>query len=63
MILGGAYGLWLLNRIIFGNTKNFSVKQYADVTRIEFYYLLPYAFLAVLLGVFPEVVLCFFYIV
>jgi proton-translocating NADH-quinone oxidoreductase chain M len=63
MVLGGGYSLWLLNRIFFGNIKNFSVKQYQDLNRMEFYYLLPFAFLTIVLGIFPEFIVCFIYIV
>lgn len=59
MILGGGYSLWLLNRIIFGNIKNFSIKEFQDLTRIEFFYLLPYAVLTILLGIYPEIVICY----
>lgn len=59
MVLGGGYSLWLLNRIAFGNIKNFSIKEFQDLTRIEFFYLLPYAFLTILIGIFPEVITCF----
>ncbi len=54
MVLGGAYSLWLLNRIVFGYIKSYSVTEYQDLTRFEFYYLLPFAFLTVFLGIFPE---------
>jgi len=63
MVLGGGYSLWLLNRILFGNIKKFSVQQYKDITRLEFYYLLPYAFLTIFLGLFPELVTLNIYIV
>jgi len=62
MVLGGCYSLWLLNRILFGNIKNFSIQEYKDLTRIEFYYLLPYAFLTIALGIFPEFIVSFIYI-
>lgn len=54
MVLSASYGLWLQNRILFGNTKNFYICEYRDLTRIEFFSLLPYAFLTIFLGVFPE---------
>jgi NADH-quinone oxidoreductase subunit M len=62
MVLGGGYSLWLLNRILFGNIKSYSIQEYKDLTRIEFYYLFPYAFLTVALGVYPELITCFIYI-
>jgi NADH-quinone oxidoreductase subunit M len=54
MVLSASYGLWLQNRILFGNTKKFYICEYRDLTRIEFFSLLPYAFLTIFLGVFPE---------
>ena len=63
MVLGGAYSLWLLNRIVFGNIKSFSIMEYQDVTRLEFYYLLPFAFLTVLLGIYPELLICYIYLI
>jgi NADH-quinone oxidoreductase subunit M len=63
MVLGGAYSLWLLNRILFGNIKSFSIAEYQDLTRMEFYYLFPFAFLTVLLGIYPELLICYIYMV
>jgi NADH-quinone oxidoreductase subunit M len=63
MVLGGGYSLWLLNRILFGNIKNFSIQEYKDLTRIEFYYLLPYGFLTIVLGLFPELLINYIYVV
>jgi NADH-quinone oxidoreductase subunit M len=62
MVLGGGYSLWLLNRILFGNIKNYSIQEYKDLTRLEFYYLFPYAFLTIVLGLHPELITCFIYI-
>jgi len=59
MVLGGCYSLWLLNRILFGNIKINSINQYQDLTRLEFFYLLPYCFLAIFLGLYPDVLICF----
>jgi NADH-quinone oxidoreductase subunit M len=63
MVLGGAYSLWLLNRILFGNIKSFSISEYQDLNRMEFYYLFPFGFLTVLLGVYPELLICYLYMV
>jgi NADH-quinone oxidoreductase subunit M len=63
MVLGGCYSLWLLNRILFGNIKKYSINEYQDLTRIEFYYLFPYIFLTIFLGLYPEVVTLFIYVV
>lgn len=61
MVLSAAYGLWLQNRILFGNIKKFYVSEYRDLTRIEFFSLLPYAFLTIFLGVFPEFLFDYIY--
>ena len=62
MVLGAGYSLWLLNRILFGNIKSYSIQQYRDLTRIEFYYLFPYGFLTIALGLYPEFIVSYIYI-
>lgn len=62
MVLGAGYSLWLLNRILFGNIKNYSIQEYKDLTRIEFYYLFPYAFLTIVLGLYPDFIVSYIYI-
>lgn len=62
MVLSAAYGLWLLNRLLFGNIKKFYIFEYHDLTRLEFYALLPFALLTIILGVFPELILHFIYL-
>lgn len=54
MVLGAGYSLWLLNRLLFGNSKNIAVAHLRDLTRLEFYLLLPFVLLTFILGVFPE---------
>jgi NADH-quinone oxidoreductase subunit M len=56
MVLGGGYSLWLLNRILFGNIKNFSILVFCDLNRMEFNCLLPFVFLTLILGFFPELI-------
>lgn len=63
MVLGAAYSLWLLNRILFGNIKKFSIQEYQDLTRIEFYYLFPYGLLTIIFGLCPEILINYIYIV
>ena len=63
MVLGAGYSLWLLNRILFGNIKKFSIQEFKDITRIEFYYLAPYAFLTIVLGLYPEFLITYMYVV
>ena len=63
MVLGAAYSLWLLNRVLFGNIKKFSIQEYQDLTRIEFYYLFPYGLLTIIFGLCPEILINYIYIV
>lgn len=63
MVLGGGYSLWLLNRLLFGNIKNYSISEFNDLTRLEFYYLAPFAFLTILLGIYPELLISYLYMV
>jgi NADH:ubiquinone oxidoreductase subunit 4 (subunit M) len=57
MVLGAGYSLWLLNRILFGNLKKFSISNLKDLTRFEFYLLFPFVFLTFLLGLYPEIII------
>jgi NADH-quinone oxidoreductase subunit M len=55
IILSGAYSLWLFNRISYGNLKIQHIKKFSDITRREFYMLLPLIFLTIFLGIYPEI--------
>jgi NADH-quinone oxidoreductase subunit M len=59
MVFGAGYSLWLSNRILFGNSKNFSISKFKDLNRFEFYVLFPFVFLTFLIGIFPEVLTCY----
>lgn len=59
MVLGAGYSLWLQNRILFGNPKHFSIASFKDVTRMEFFILLPFVILTFLIGVYPEVIVSY----
>jgi len=59
MVFGAAYSLWLLNRLLFGNIKIFSITNFRDLTRLEFFCLLPFGFLTFFLGLFPSVITAF----
>jgi len=62
MVFGACYSLWLLNRLLFGNIKHFYLHEFQDLTRIEFYYMFPYLFLTIALGLYPEFIVSFIYI-
>ena len=53
MILGAAYNLWLVKRVIFGPVANDHVAHMKDLNGREFLVLGMIAFSVLLLGVFP----------
>lgn len=61
MILGGAYSLWLFNRVVYGNLKKdegHSHLSYSyDINRREFYVFLPLILGTLLMGIYPKVFL------
>ena len=57
MVLGGAYSLWLYNRIAFGNLKIQSIQEFSDLNRREFYVQLPLILGTLLMGIYPEIFL------
>jgi NADH:ubiquinone oxidoreductase subunit 4 (subunit M) len=53
VILGGAYSLWLYNRIVFGNLKIDYTLEYKDINFREFTVLLPLFLLIFFMGLYP----------
>ena len=53
VILGGAYSLWLYNRLIFGNLKISYTLKFTDLNAREFCILFPLAALVLLMGIYP----------
>jgi len=56
IILGAAYTVWLSNRLLFGTLSKY-FDAYNDLTKSEFYILLPLVFLTLLFGIFPNIIL------
>ena len=54
VILGGAYSLWVYNRIIFGNLKTNNTIIFKDLDLKEFIILLPLIVLVFLMGIYPK---------
>lgn len=54
LILGAGYGLWLLNRLLLGNSKILAFFTLKDLTRYEFFMLLPFLLLTLVFGLFPS---------
>ena len=57
VILGGAYSLWLLNRIAFGNMKVQYCAKFLDLNKREFICFLPLILGTLFLGILPNIVL------
>lgn len=57
MVLGGAYSIWLYNRVIFGNLKPMFIDSFADVNRREFMLFLPFILGIIWMGVSPDMFL------
>ncbi len=54
LIVGAAYSLWMVKRVIFGSITNDSVATLKDITAREFFILAALAIMVLLLGVWPE---------
>jgi NADH:ubiquinone oxidoreductase subunit 4 (subunit M) len=59
LVLGIGYSLWLCNRIAFGNSKQYSILEFRDLNRREFYSLLPFIILTFLFGMYPDSIVNF----
>ena len=53
LIIGAAYTLWMIKRVIFGEVVNESVKTMQDINKREFFFLAVLAFTVLLFGVWP----------
>lgn len=54
MVLGAGYSLWLCNRLLFGNSKQYSIAQFYDLNRREFYLVFPFGLLTFIVGLYPN---------
>ena len=62
MLFSAIYSIWLFNRVCFGNLKIQYINKYRDMTRREFFYVFPLAFLTIALGIAPDIILSFTYL-
>jgi NADH-quinone oxidoreductase subunit M len=53
LIIGAAYTLWMIKRVIFGAVVNEAVKTMPDINKREFFFLAILAFTVLLFGVWP----------
>jgi proton-translocating NADH-quinone oxidoreductase chain M len=56
MVLSAAYSLALYTHAMLGNINGFFVKFFADVSKREFFMLSVLVFLAIILGIFPNLI-------
>jgi len=56
LILGAAYTLWMIKRVIFGDITNANVANLTDINRREFIMLTLLAIFVLLLGVWPDLI-------
>ncbi len=54
LVLGAAYTLWMIKRVVFGAVANDNVAALADVNKREFLFLAILAFAVLLLGLWPD---------
>jgi len=57
LVLGGAYSLWLYNRLVYGNFKTQFVNYSLDLSRREFFVFLPLLVLTLGIGIYPSFIL------
>jgi NADH-quinone oxidoreductase subunit M len=55
MIVGAAYTLWMVKRVIFGDVTNHHVAELTDITNREFLILGALALCVLWMGVYPQV--------
>ena len=53
LVLGAAYMLWLIKRVIFGNTNNDKIKNIKDINNLEALMLVTLGILVILFGFYP----------
>ena len=59
MVIGGAYSLWLFNRISYGNLKTQYTTKFVDVSFREFVVFLPLILGTLFTGLYPNIFLTF----
>jgi len=57
MVLGAGYSIWLFNRVCFGSLKLQYITSFQDISRREFYILLPLGISVLWMGIYPSVFL------
>lgn len=61
ILFGTLYSIWLYNRICFGNLKIQYNSVYIDISKREFFVLLPLVVMTLVMGVYPNLFLDYLY--
>ena len=61
VIIGGAYSLWLFNRIAFGNLKTQYAEKFLDLSFREFIIFIPLILGTLITGIYPNIFLSSFH--
>jgi len=62
LVIGAAYTLWMIKRVIFGSITNEKISNVQDTTAVEFISLTILAFMVLALGIYPEPLMKLMYI-
>ena len=62
LVIGAAYTLWMIKRVIFGSITYEKISNVQDTTAVEFISLIILAFMVLALGVYPEPLMKLMYI-
>ena len=62
LVIGAAYTLWMIKRVIFGSITNEKISNAQDTTTVEFISLTILALMVLALGVYPEPLMKLMYI-
>jgi len=54
LILGAAYSLWMVKRVVFGEVKSEAVSQLNDVNKREGFILAILVIMVLFVGIYPE---------
>ena len=57
MLFSSIYSIWLFNRLIFGNPKLSFINNHQDITKREYFLIVPLVFLTALFGIIPDIIL------
>lgn len=57
VILGAAYSLWLLNRLIFGNIQLSYISMFKDISKKDFFIYAPLIIFIIVAGIYPNMII------